>query len=112
KNNKKRTDATKYLKFYDDTILEKVFTDKIQLTEKEYNEILERYWSSTSDNYTDEIKTAFSQSMRRMWLSPTSTFDNLLTLIKLSKQTDIAIPLLWKNIILYIEELFNFNEHL
>src|SRR5699024_8170426 len=59
KNNKKWTDATKYLKFYDDTILEKVFTDKIQLTEKEYNEILERYWSSTSDNYTDEIKTAF-----------------------------------------------------
>lgn len=108
----KWTNKTNYLKFYDDTLLEKIFTDKIQVSDDKYKEILERYWVSNSENYIPEIKTAFAQGMRKMWLSPSSSFNNLKSLIKLSKHTDIAIPLLWENIILYIKELLNFNREL
>ena len=110
--NSKWTNKTKYLKFYDDTLLENIFTDKLQVSDQQYKKILKRYWVSNSENYIPEIKTAFAQSMRKIWLSPFSTFNNLETLTRLSKHTDIAIPLLWENIILYVEELLNFNKEL
>lgn len=104
-NDSKWVDETKYLKFYDDKILEKLFTDKIKITHDEFKNILDNYWNNHSENYIPEIRSAFANGMRNIWMNSKSRHPNLLTMIQISKELKYELPLLWKNIIFYINEI-------
>lgn len=110
KSSDKWIDATKYLKFYDDKILNNLFNYNKKIDYNEYKKILENYWHSYSVNHNQEIKTAFANSMRKLWNNPLDDFTNLTTMLAISKDTKVQIPLLWKNIILYINEILTLNE--
>lgn len=108
----KWTDKTKYMKLYNDKILNELFSDICDISLNEFKKILEIYWTNYSINHIPEIRTAFANSMRNIWNNPNTSHNNLNLLIEISKDTNTEIPLLWKNILFYIEEVLNLNKAL
>lgn len=112
KNDNKWTDKTKYMKLYNDKILDELFNDISHISLEEFKKTLEIYWDNYSINHIPEIRTAFANSMRNIWNNPDTSHNNLNLLIEISKDTNTEIPLLWKNILFYIEEVLNLNKAL
>lgn len=71
---------------------------------------MQRYWENHNDGMIPEIRSAFANTMRFIWMNTTSSHPNLNNIINIYKNENKNIPLIWQNIIYYIETILNLKK--
>lgn len=110
--NGKWKDKTQYRKFYNDKLLEEILSNKKEVSYSEFQSLLETYWDNYNEVQLPEIRSAIVKGLRTLWSNPKAKQNGFSIFLNICYSTKVEIPLFWRNIMVYIEEVLTFNKKL
>jgi hypothetical protein len=102
--NGKWKDATKYVSFVQENKLEKFLLGRLNLGDKQLNELVEMYVINYSETKFNNIKTAIFNVLRDIWMNRLSDHQNLKRFLKVLKNLD-SLNIMWSNLKFYLTQV-------